>query len=63
MPGPMREGILNDCLLSSEIHIQEEKKLPGLSLPSIESRTKPPRWSHGGKTQMKTEVSSHGLPI
>lgn len=52
MPGPTREGILNDCLLSSEIHIQEERKLPDLSLPSIESRTKPkvgamevkPRW-------------------
>jgi hypothetical protein len=41
MPGPTREGILNDCLLSSEIHIQEERKLPDLSLPSIESRTKP----------------------
>lgn len=26
MPGPMREGILNDCLLSNEIHIQGGKK-------------------------------------
>lgn len=34
MPGPVRKGILNDCLLSNEIHIQGGKKLPDLSLSS-----------------------------
>lgn len=29
----------------------------------LKSRTKSPSWSHGGKAQMKTEVSWHGLPI